>query len=298
MRTVEHVVAQAQAEAPTEPDTRCTEILSRLHRGARPGRRPFWLSDSCCSGDISSHFRGASGAEDVGRRDNRATRTQADDVAGPATAELVAERARCIVDAAVQAERRRIARELQRAVGATLLALRYGIRRLAAAPGLDHDIRSRMVDIEAQAVEAGAALRRCLRLSSAPPASLSLPVAVRTLCDAFQRRTAIATRLTTLTYLPPMTAWRVAALADAVRESLLNVEKHARARSVVATIFARTDRVAITISDDGVGLPARATLEHGLGIAAVGEGLARVGGALTIAPNEDGGVTVHAWVPT
>jgi signal transduction histidine kinase len=123
-------------------------------------------------------------------------------------------------------------------------------------------------------------------------------VAIRTLCDAFQRRTAIATRMTTLTDLPPMTASRIAALADAVRESLLNVEKHAGARSVVATILALTDRVTVTIADDGVGLPTRAALEHGLGIAAVGEGLARVGGAMTIASNDDGGVTVQAWVPT
>jgi signal transduction histidine kinase len=235
------------------------------------------------------------------RRDSalgdRITRTLVDVAAGMTAAELVAERARRTVDAAVRAERRRIARELQDAVGATLLALRYGIRHLAAVPGLDHDVRSRLADIEAQACEAVAALRRCLQLSSATPAPVPLRVAIRAHCEAFQRRTAVATRMTTLTDLPPMTASRVAALADAAREGLLNVEKHARARSVVATVFAVAGRVAVTISDDGVGLPGRAALEHGLGIAAVGAGLARVGGAMTIAPNEDGGVTVHAWVP-
>jgi signal transduction histidine kinase len=232
-----------------------------------------------------------------GAAGDRATRTLVDTAAGMTAAELVAERARSMVDAAVRAERRKVGRELQDAVGARLLALRYGVRRLATLPGLDHDIRSRLVAIEAQAVEAAAALRRSLHLSSATPARVPLHVAIRTHCEAFQRRTAIATRMTTLTDLPPMTASRVAALADAARESLLNVEKHARARSVVATVLAVADRVAVTISDDGVGLPDCTTLEHGLGIAAVGEGLARVGGAMTIAPNEDGGVTVHAWVP-
>lgn len=218
--------------------------------------------------------------------------------AGTAAAEMVAERARPLVDAAVRAERRRIAQELQGAVGATLLALCDGIRRCAAVPGLDHDIRSRLIDIETQAVEVAAALRRSLRLSSVTPERVPLRVAIRAHCEAFQRRTAIATRMTTLTDLPPMTASRVAALAYAARESLLNVEKHARAKSVVATILALPDRVAVTISDDGVGLPHCAALEHGLGIAAAGEGLARVGGAMTIGPNHDGGVTVHAWVPS
>jgi signal transduction histidine kinase len=228
---------------------------------------------------------------------DRITRTLVEVAAGMAAAELVAERARQMTDTAVRAERRRIARELQDAVGATLLALRYGIRHLSAVPGLDHDLRSRLIEIEAQVVDAGAALRRCLHLSSATPATVSLRVAIRSHCAAFQQRTGIATRTTTLTDLPPMTASRVAALADAAREGLLNVEKHARARSVVATVFAVAGRVAVTVSDDGVGLPGCAVLEHGLGIAAVGAGLARVGGALTIAPNEDGGVTMHAWVP-
>jgi len=228
---------------------------------------------------------------------NRKAGNPVDLAAGLAAAELVTERARRLVDAAVRAERRNIARELQDGVGTTLLALRHGIRHLAAAPGLDHHTRSRLIDIEAQAVEAVTALRRCLHVSSATPATVPLRVAIRAHCEAFQRRTAIVTAMTTLTDLPPMTASRVAALADAAREGLLNVEKHARAQSVAVSVLVVADRVAVIISDDGVGLPDGTALEHGLGIAAVGEGLARVGGALTIAPNDAGGVTMHAWVP-
>jgi signal transduction histidine kinase len=197
----------------------------------------------------------------------------------------------------VRGERRRVARELRDTVGAALLALHASIADLAAVPALDHDLRSRLVDLERQAVEVVAALRRALLSSDAAPERVSLSAAVRAHCEAFQRRTAIVTRLTTLTDVPPMPAARVAALADAVRESLLNVEKHAHARSVVATILASIDLVGVTISDDGIGLPDAAAIEQGLGLAAVGEGLARVGGAITISANGDGGVTVHARVP-
>ena len=285
-------------------------------------RRPLWVSDYCGSQDISPHFKEQVAVEGVkammavpiisgdrlwgvlygaNRADtafgDRAIRALENIAAHLAAAELVAEDTRRMTEVAVRGERRKVARELRDTVGATLLALRSGIADLAAVPVLDHDIRSRLVDLEWQAVDVVEALGRALLSSGAAPESVSLGGAVRAHCEAFQRRTAIATRLTTLTDVPPMNAARIGALADAVRESLLNVEKHARARSVVATILASVDLVVVTVSDDGIGLPDPAEIERGIGLAAVGEGLARVGGAITIAANGDGGVTVHAQVP-
>ena len=113
----------------------------------------------------------------------------------------------------------------------------------------------------------------------------------------FQERTGIPARMITLTELPPLTPARITALADATRESLLNVEKHARARSVVVTAFATGDGVAVTVSDDGVGLPGDTATEPGLGLAAVTDGLARIGGGVTVSTNDDGGVTVNCRIP-
>jgi signal transduction histidine kinase len=197
----------------------------------------------------------------------------------------------------VHEERRRLALELHDTVGATLFTVGAGIRQLGTEPRLDPQVRSRLSYLEEQAVEAAATLRRSLRVLSTPPGQVALGVAVREHCRAFEDRTGIPTRMIALTELPTMSASRVTALADAARESLLNVEKHANAESVVATVFAAGDRVAVAIADDGVGLPDRAALERGLGLAAISEGLARVGGAMTVSVNDDGGVTVHAWVP-
>ena len=201
------------------------------------------------------------------------------------------------VEVAIHGERRRLALALHDSVGATLFRLGVGIRRLGAEPGLDHEMRSRLSCLEQDAVEAAAALRRSLRSLSTTPDQVALGVAVREHCRAFEERTGVSTRMIAMSELPVMSASRVAALADAARESLLNAEKHAHATSVAATIFATHDRVALTISDDGVGLPDRAAFESGMGLAAVSERLARVGGAVTISINDDGGVSVHAWVP-
>jgi signal transduction histidine kinase len=72
----------------------------------------------------------------------------------------------------------------------------------------------------------------------------------------------------------------------------------------VVSLFATRDGVAVTVSDDGVGLPdgvaktVAAKARSGLGLAAVTEQVARVGGNVTLSDNEDGGVTVKAWIPT
>jgi signal transduction histidine kinase len=208
-----------------------------------------------------------------------------------------AERARHAAEVAIHDERRRLALALHDSFGATLFRLGAGIRQLGAEPGLDHEMRSRLSCLEQQALEAAADLRRSLRSLNTAPAQVALGVAVREHCRAFEERTGVSTRMIALSELPAMSASRAAALADAARESLLNAEKHAHAKSVVVAIFATHDRVALTISDDGVGLPDRAAFEGGIGLAAVSERLARVGGAVTMSINDDGGVSVHAWIP-
>ena len=285
-------------------------------------RRPLWVRDYCRCEDISADFKTRACVEGIkamiavpivagdrllgvlyganrrdtgfGERDARAFKQIADRMA---IAQHAADRARHAAEVAVHDERRRLALELHDTVGATLFTVGAGIRQLGAEPGLDHQVRSRLAYIEEQAIEAAATLRRSLRVLSTPPDDVALGVAVREHCRAFEDRTGVPTRMIALTDLPTVSASRVTALADAARESLLNVEKHAQAASVVATVFAAADRVAVTVSDDGVGLPDRAAIEHGLGLAAISAGLARVGGAMTVSINDDGGVTTHAWVP-
>lgn len=285
-------------------------------------RRPLWVSDYCGSEEITPHFKARAGGEGIkamiavpiiagdrllgvlyganrgdttfGDRDARAFTQIADRMA---IAQQAADRARHAAEVAVHDERRRLALELHDTVGATLFTVGAGIRQLGTEPGLDVQVRSRLAYIEEQTIEAAATLRRSLRVLSTPPDDVALGVAVREHCRAFEDRTEVPTRMISLTELPTMSASRVSALADAAREALLNVEKHAHADSVVATIFAAGDRVSVTVSDDGVGLPDRTVLERGLGLAAITEALARVGGAMTVSANDDGGVTMHVWVP-
>jgi signal transduction histidine kinase len=285
-------------------------------------RRPLWVSDYLTSRDITHDFRTQASVEGMramiavpiiqdGRLlgvlyganeeetefGDRTAQALEQVAARTAAAQVVAERALHAAEVAVHEERRRVALELHDTVGAMLFTLGAGIRRLGDEPGLDATVRARLSTIEQQAVEATAALRGSLRVLSAPPEQVALGVALREHCRAFQDRSGTSARTITLTELPTLPRSRIAALADAVREALLNVEKHARAQSVVVTVFATRDGVAVTVSDDGAGLARCGALGAGLGLPATADRLGRVGGTLSIAGNDDGGVTLQAWVP-
>jgi signal transduction histidine kinase len=286
-------------------------------------RRPLWVRDYCSSPDITHHFTAQAAAEGVkamiavpithdgdmlgvlyaaNRREtefgDRTAQALEQLAARTAAAGVVAERARHAAEVAVHEERRRVALELHDSVGAMLFTLRAGIRRLGDEPKLDEQVRARLTAIEQQAVEAAAMLRGSLRVLSAPPEQVALGVALREHTRAFADRTGVNARIITLTELPTLARSRAVALADATREALLNVEKHAEAQSVVVSVFALRDGVAVTVSDDGVGMNDDYTRGDGLGLASMSERVARVGGTVTIGRNDDGGVTFQAWAPT
>lgn len=214
-----------------------------------------------------------------------------------AAAAVVAERAKHAAEVAVHEDRRRVAVDLHDTVGAMLFTIGAGIRALIDDLPSTDALQTRLGDIEQQAAEAAAALRGSLHALSAPPEQVSLGVALRGDCRAFEERTGIVARLITVTELPAMSSACVGALSGTAREALLNVEKHAKARSVVLSVFAVSGGVTVRISDDGVGLPTAGRGSEGLGMSTMSERLARVGGRLDIGGNEDGGVTVQAWVP-
>lgn len=215
-----------------------------------------------------------------------------------ANAAVVAERAHHSAEVAVHEERRRLAFELHDTVGAMLFTIGAGVRKLGDELTQHPDLRAQLETIERQAAEAAAVFRESLQALHAPPDTAALAVALRADCRSFEERTRTPTRLVVLDDLPPLHISRTAALSAAVREALLNVEKHARAGSVLVSAFRGRDGITVAVHDDGVGPRAKGDDHAGLGLAAATDRLGRVGGYLTVGRNDDGGVTLKAWVPT
>jgi len=92
--------------------------------------------------------------------------------------------------------------------------------------------------------------------------------------------------------------WRVG------REAVLNVLKHARARTAELNLFTKDNSVFLTVSDDGVGIPhladgtARLEVDGHYGMRGMRERVEALGGHLTLRPAREGrGTMVIASVP-
>jgi signal transduction histidine kinase len=156
---------------------------------------------------------------------------------------------------------------------------------------------ARLTDLEQRVSEASAALRQALYALNETPQVHELAVAVQSDCRAFEARTGIAAKAIALGDIPSLNHGRERVLHRVAREALLNVEKHARASSVVVSLATVDDGVVIVISDDGIGSGANVEKPGGLGLSSLADSIAQVGGNMAVLANEDGGTTVRAWVP-
>jgi LuxR family transcriptional regulator, regulator of acetate metabolism len=98
----------------------------------------------------------------------------------------------------------------------------------------------------------------------------------------------------------PLDAERTNLLIGAVREGLLNVEKHAGASTVVVSIGPVDGGVQVAVADDG-GPPGEDAVEcpdgAGLGVRMLAERAARLGGRVSLVHDEDGGTTLRMLLP-
>jgi signal transduction histidine kinase len=83
----------------------------------------------------------------------------------------------------------------------------------------------------------------------------------------------------------------------AAKEALNNIVKHARATEVRIGLEVGPDGFAVTVSDDGIGLPAVGARGPGDGIANMRRRIQQVGGTSSIGPAEGGGTCLRFEVP-
>lgn len=210
----------------------------------------------------------------------------------------VADHARSMIDVAVHEERRRVALSLHDSLGSTLFTLGAAIRSLRAETEPEAHIAERLAYMEELTAIASATIRRTMLALNSHPDQLALGVALQADCRAFTERTGIQASSLVLGTLPHLPPTQTRELLMTTREALLNVEKHAGARSVIVSSHAVKNGVEVVIADDGVGLGIRAEgRRNGLGLQAAGERLTRLGGRLLVSDGDEGGCLVRAWAP-
>lgn len=198
----------------------------------------------------------------------------------------------------VAAERRRVAAALHDSVGARLFHIGselHDLRTSAGEASEGQQLLNRLVSLENQLAETASAFRESLyALEDVEPAG-ALTAALSSSCASFEQRTGISAQVVEIGTAPTCDQYRQRVLVASVREALLNVEKHARARSVLVSLVGLDAGLTLSIADDGVGWD---DAEPGVGTRSMCERVEEVGGSVSAVTNEDGGLTVRIWVPT
>lgn len=223
-------------------------------------------------------------------------------------------------DRAQEQEQRRIAAELHDDLQQLL-----GAVAVEATPAVGEDteaLRGRLDQVRTLAARGVESIRRIVRgLRPEALDQLGLPEALRALAREFERLSGLPVDVDLLNGhggpqdLPPRVA---TALYRIAQEALHNVHKHARARHVALQLdCSHPDLVALTVRDDGIGLPAGPDIASGPGAAealpptdlpngsecgrygllGMRERLIALEGTLSVEPAEGGGTKLRARVP-
>lgn len=210
--------------------------------------------------------------------------------------EVQAARQRLVL--AREEERRRLRRTLHDDVGPTMAAisLRAGTaRELLARPASGAQVTDLLDSIERDATRAADAVRG-LAYDLRPPV-----LDDRGLAAALQERVAeigtpaIDLHTEGLDEGPPLPSAVEAAAYRIVAGALENIVRHAGATHCEVRVARTPEGLEVEVTDDGVGVPD--DLRAGVGITAMRERAAELGGSFTVSSGRAGGARVHALLP-
>jgi signal transduction histidine kinase len=199
---------------------------------------------------------------------------------------------------AAASERARLARELHDSVAKTLRGVSFAALALPASLRRRPDLAEQLARTVSSGAEAAAREARelvtALRLDRPDGSFVGT---IDRLCRDWSAQTGIAIRLDIHPVEPAIDARYE--LSQILREALVNVARHARARQVDVALRPADGQVRLTVVDDGVGLPERpggpATGSYGL--VGMAERARAVGGRLWVRSEPGRGVRIDVVVP-
>lgn len=206
------------------------------------------------------------------------------------------------VAAAIDTERRLLARELHDGPAQSLWSLGAEIQQLEVraghdAPGLQPQVRA----LRALWAQVYDELRQVIAQlhESLPPGDALVPALERDLAR-LERDCGLTT---SLEIAPRWTGGRLDAAREAqlvrvCQGALANVRRHAAARQVTVALLLEGEAIVLSIADDGVGFdPAGAGDDERLGLTSMRERVALLGGRLVVDSEPGRGTRVRVWVP-
>jgi two-component system sensor histidine kinase UhpB len=204
-----------------------------------------------------------------------------------------------LVEQRVEEERRLIAHELHDEFGQSVTA----IRSLALAIATQGGVRDPAMGDAARLIsEEAARLYDAMhglipRLMPLSLDSLGLAETLESLVRDWQRRYPAITLSLTHNLSADLGPSVTLAIYRVVQEGLINALRHAQASRVGISVQSDVHRMVVTITDDGVGLPAEWSRPGHFGLRGLTERIAHLGGKLKVANAEPHGACLTAEIP-
>jgi PAS domain S-box-containing protein len=205
------------------------------------------------------------------------------------------------LEAAREAERTRIAREIHDELGQALTALKIDLtwlkRRL---PQPAPELAGKVDGMEAILNDtAGAVQRIATELRPGVLDELGLQAAIQWQAREFETRTGIACRVELATEQSAVDATRATAAFRIFQEALTNVARHAGATQVLVRFTLSAQALDLSVQDNGRGISEGALADSGsLGLVGMRERATTLGGTVTITGVPGRGTTLTLHLPS
>lgn len=195
-------------------------------------------------------------------------------------------------------ERARLARELHDDLTQRVARMAIDVGRVEQSsegqPGADtiRSVRDGLVGLSADIHALS------YRLHPSILEDLGLAEALKAECDRFSRQESIPADLS-VRALPAIHPDTALCLFRVAQESLRNVARHARAKTVGVSVRSTEGGLELVVSDDGIGMRRDLEAEHpNLGLASMQERVRLLGGEFEVDSTPGQGTTILAWVPS
>jgi signal transduction histidine kinase len=200
---------------------------------------------------------------------------------------------------AQEAERRSISRELHDQVGQTLTALRMELASLAEIRNSSTgEFKGRLQEAMHLAEQTLVSVRdMAMGLRPAMLDDLGLAPALEWQGREFSRRSGIPVDVEvdgTVDALPDVHRTCVFRI---IQEALTNCARHAQASHIRVAVHGGSDRISLSVQDDGVGFARAEAAPGGLGLMGIEERARELGGAVRIRSQTGKGTTLQADIP-
>jgi PAS domain S-box-containing protein len=204
---------------------------------------------------------------------------------------------------AQEAERQRVARELHDSVNQVIASAKMRLRKVETFVALNpaaREILARCDELLVQALEENRRIAHDLHPTDLD--ELGLADACRNFCREFQARTNLVVKTRFARFAQRCPPAMELNLFRIVQESLNNVEKHARARTVRLQIAFSRGGLVLTIQDNGRGFDPNAVKpairkREGIGLTNIRERATILGGTCEVESTPNQGTTITVRVP-